>query len=147
MKDIQKKAANKTKPLGIRINNRHLEFILEKEGLATPQQAVNFLFEKYFYFWGHQMLGAAPPTPLPADYVEFKALPERIIAVKPNGTTVPIIPPLDGFEAYKADLKNCNSIPEIELVVKEIKADKLLSIRQRTELELYAVEISKNLNL
>lgn len=49
----------KSKPASIRFEEDRLNFVLEREGLKSKQEAVNFLFERY---WWEGKLGVMPPT-------------------------------------------------------------------------------------
>jgi hypothetical protein len=134
---------------GVRFDPDKLKLVMDREGLASAQQVVNWFLDQYY--WRVQLSVQPGGVPLPADYVTLKGAG---IAGKPclplmgdGRTKVPPEirePEITPYEAYRNDLKAADSAKAIELIDGEIQRDLELTARQKSTLHVWAVELSHN---
>jgi hypothetical protein len=140
-------------PKGIRFDPVKLKHVMDREGLSSAQQVVNWFLDAYW--WKNQPNPFREEgIPLPADYVEMKGVGiagKPGVSVTGNGTIKPAfsIPPpvIDQYGAYKEELERADSVQEIEGINKVLQKDSLLTPGQKRSLELFGKEVSKNLNV
>jgi hypothetical protein len=130
-------------PKGIRFDPVKLKRVMDREGLASAQQVVNWFLEAY---WWKTELNPFEGVGNAAGDAGKTALP-RI----GNGAAKPLVsvtvPLISQYEAYQEELHRANSIQEIEGINRIVQKDAALTPNQKKALEQFGKEISKELNV
>lgn len=116
----------KTNPTSIRFDEDQLNFVKTEEKIDSPQKVVNFLLNKYW--WERRS------SPIVSGEINKRVVDEP---------TKVFMPEVSQYDAYRMELKNAGSIPDIKAIVKAIKTDQSLSSAQKVKLEQEGIELSK----
>lgn len=151
------KESTKTSPSGVRFDKEQLEFIQKKEPkLTTKQKVVDFLLNK---FWWENKVSKPNHKGLPPDEpIYATATPNAYDGKKmdrithdepaqwqePKSTVTGLPPKISDFDNLMDELNACSTIPQVEGVMKKVKAAIMLP-REKMAIEAHAKEISKDM--
>lgn len=140
----------KSKPIGIRFDNDDLEFVKKRQGLKTAQQVVHFLTAEYCKLYKVEKksvfdveMGIQDLTK-PTNQIKAITDPKPTTNVTYH-TERQETPNLSPFDGYKMELKDAKVIPEVELILVNVRMDGFLSPAQKKLLENYGKEVSKEM--
>ena len=120
-----KRKTTRTSPTGIRFDIEKLSFISEAEKLETKQQVVDFLMDNYW--WRNVVPVTNKSVSQPVSKNDSIRQPAVVLST---------------YETYLSEISESQSIQSIELTIAAIKAEKSLTLPEKTNLYNFAKQKS-----